>query len=167
MGFREQEEHALEHMRQYKAKLRELFPNALWLHDEVILEVDPNDEEEQRKLQELEKLFHEGLRPMGEEYVLLIWDQGSEGLEFFLLPFNVYEKYQTLLKDAHGKMINVDDMTPGLEFLNVALCAEEYRAQLEYEPEEHIGVLYQYRVSETSAPIKANIGLVIHSGFLP
>ena len=55
--FLQQEAHALAHMRQYDAKLRELFPDAQYLQDEVIIEYDPHDEETQRKLAELESFL--------------------------------------------------------------------------------------------------------------
>jgi hypothetical protein len=97
-------------------------------------------------------------------YHLLIWQLVPEEVKLYMIPSHIGEEYTSYLEQAHGKLINGNEMNPGLQFLNTALSEEKGFAEAGFEKYEGIFVEYE---ADTKEPISHNrITRVYLSGFI-
>lgn len=61
-------------------------------------------------------------------YTLLVWQEIPEDTKTYLIPNEAIDSngFWDLMKTAHDKVINGDEMNDGLRFLNAALLDEKY-----------------------------------------
>jgi hypothetical protein len=102
------------------------------------------------------------------KYTLLIYSEVPEDTKFYLIPDSeINDEQRALLNEAHGRMVNSDEMNDGMRFLNDALCPEEHSCDEETPKHWHC-VFAQYRVEEVAgAPFTGKeISCVVHSGMI-
>jgi hypothetical protein len=98
---------------------------------------------------------------MSKPSTLLIWEEVPDTTKLYVIPNEVADKYRSFLEQAQNKLINNDEMNPGLAFVNTALGEEVSEEGFE----EHLGIFRQYEVKLDNPLVDQNITTVYHSGF--
>ena len=90
-----------------------------------------------------------------------------DNAKFYLIPDAVItEEQRAFLNESHGRLVNIDEMNRGMQFLNDALCKEKHNCD-ESSPEEWHCVFAQYEVEEVAGqPFSDEISQVVHSGMM-
>lgn len=102
--------------------------------------------------------------------ILLIWERVPDDTDLYIIPSEVATPFTKYLDEAHGKIINVDEYSDGLKFLNTALMTVEGNPDPLFEEpsepgfEEHRSIFAQYK-QNSETPIVAQIEKVYLSGF--
>lgn len=98
-------------------------------------------------------------------YSLLIWELIPEDTTMYLIPNDEADKIRHHLDQAHRCIINVSDMNPGLEFLNLELSASVSDVDSNLPEREGILIQYRWKYETGYLPVGIVVTHVYHSGF--
>lgn len=93
------------------------------------------------------------------QFTLLIWESRPEEVATYLVPNDVITpRMREWMREAHGRMINVDDENDGMSFLNAALSPkEEYVDEGKWK--DVACIFHAYKVVN-EGPIEGNDGSI-------
>ena len=92
---------------------------------------------------------------------LLIWEENPENVSLYLIPNEIADRHRHHFEAAHGKMINCDDMSEGMEFINIALQSSE-----DTDGAPFAGIFQAYKVDGEKPLTGVMITSVYKSGFV-
>lgn len=95
---------------------------------------------------------------------LVVYNECPEAVRFFVIPNDkLTPEHIEFLEQAQGKMINADEMNPGMEFIMSAVSKNPEHCDPSL-PEAHRCVFHPYS-QDSSKPITAPITRVYYTGF--
>lgn len=103
-----------------------------------------------------------------EVYTLLVYSNLPEDVHLYLIPNDkVTMEHLLLLMEANDKLVNNDDMNPGMEFLMAALTVEAKNCNPDVPKEWHC-IWNEYKVTDMLplSNLTGTITRVFKSGFI-
>lgn len=104
-----------------------------------------------------------------ESYTLLVYSNLPEDVHLYLIPNDeITTEHLLLLMEANDKLVNNDDLNPGMEFLMAALTVEAKDCNPDVPKEWHC-IWNKYKVGKVplvDSNLHAPITRVFKSGFI-